>query len=139
MSDKQDPDLELWRLIEIAENGNRRATARLCSEAGKALQRGEPLHPWLQVWLAGALRRVATDGLKRAFAPRGRQPPEITAARRDMNDMALVYWVDRARAEGLATSRDGEPGPAFERVAAGTGKSAATLRDRYYKIRGPDS
>lgn len=135
MSDKQ--DLELLRLIEIAEQGGRRATARLCSEAGKALQRGEPLHPWLQVWLAGALQRVATDGLKRAFAPRSRQQPEITAARRDMNDMALVYWVERAIADGLATSRDGEPGPAFERVAAMTGKSPYTIKDRYKQIRGP--
>lgn len=125
----------LRRLIRLAEEGDRQATARLCSEAGLALQRGDKLHPWLQAYLAGALQRVPEAGLRRAFAPRGRQPPETTQARREMDDLALVYWVDRAIASGLATSRDGEPGPAFADCAAALHQSPATVRDRYYKVR----
>jgi hypothetical protein len=128
-------DNELLHRIHLAEHGDDRATGQLCAEAGRALRCGTPLHPLLQAYIAGALQRVPEGGLLRAFAPLGRQPPEITSARRDMNDMALVYWVDRAIAAGKATSIDGDPGPAFADLASHMGKSPATVRDRYYQVR----
>jgi hypothetical protein len=49
--------------------------------------------------------------------------------------MALIEAVEMARAKGLATSELGDPGPAFEEAAKELGKSPATVRDRYYKLK----
>lgn len=126
----------LAELIAQAEAGDKEATRELCGMAAHCLQTGVPMHPFLQGYIAGALARFGRGGtFNSAFAPMGRQPPEVTQARRTIGDMSLVYWVDRAIADGLSTSKDGDPGPAFERVAQSFGLAPSTVRDRYYAKR----
>ncbi len=93
--------------------------------------------PQLLSWLAGGLVRRAQGGTWiRAFAPKGRQDPETTLARKEMQDASIVHWVDRAiDIDKLATSKDGEPGPAFDAVAKSIGITPGAVRDRYYRAK----
>ena len=123
-------------LIQDAKAGNERATRILAGIAQGALHGCWPMPKEVGGYLAGVLCRVR-DGvpLKLAFSPLGRVPPEITRERRKFGDMALVLAVDKGLKRGLKTSKDGDPGPVFERVARSFGLSPSSVRDRYYKCR----
>lgn len=47
--------------------------------------------------------------------------------------VALCDAVEKARARGFATSKDGDPGPAFEEVSRAFNLVPSTIRDKYYK------
>ncbi|PZP51534.1 MAG: hypothetical protein DI596_14500 [Azospira oryzae] len=57
-------------------------------------------------------------------------------SRKHKKDFEIIDAVERARAKGLKTSRDGDPGEAFEEAAKELGiKSSFTARDNYYKLK----
>lgn len=130
--------MEDWAaLVQAAQAGDENAERELAREVAHRLKTGKKLDPMQHDWLTGGLSRRGHGGSwRQAFAPMGRVPPAITAARKQIADLSLVYWVDYAlKRLGLTTSKDGEPGPAFERVAKSMGLSAATVRDRYYRAK----
>ncbi|QVL46746.1 MAG: hypothetical protein KFB96_13325 [Thiocapsa sp.] len=118
-------DTALDELIEQAQKGDQAATGELCRIASRALYAGGPveMNPVLRRYLAASLSRVKDAGLARAFAPLGPQPAYIRKARKEMNDLSLVIWVDRIRSTmGLVTFKDGTPGPVFELVGKMLGR-----------------
>ncbi|MDM7322455.1 MAG: hypothetical protein P3W87_004045 [Gammaproteobacteria bacterium] len=46
----------------------------------------------------------------------------------------IIHDVQEALSQGLKTSKDGEPGPAFEYAASKLGKSPSAVRSAYYRI-----
>lgn len=128
---------DLHSLVDLAMQGDKDAIGRVCAIAGRALQAGEAMHPAVLAYVAGSLaRRGHGSSFHVAFSPLDRVSPETTKTRSRMQSMSLVYWVDHAIArQGLTTSRDGDPGPAFEHVAESFGLSPATVRNRYYEAK----
>lgn len=125
----------LASIIDRAQAGDKSAQRIACAMAGELMQAGKTMPEPLRAYIADSLARFGSGdcSFNLAFSPLGRVPKEITTARRTAEDHALVYWVDEARAAGLVTVKQGEPGPAFEQVARELGLSPSTVRDRYYK------
>ncbi|WP_200245993.1 hypothetical protein [Lamprobacter modestohalophilus] len=124
-------------MIDAALTGDKSAQRRAAQMAGDLMRANRAMPPALHSYIAGSLFRFGYEQCTygQAFGPLGRMPPDITADRKKANDASLMYWVDRAIEEGLATSRNGEPGPAFEKVAEYFDISPSTARDRYYKAK----
>lgn len=122
-------------LVERAKAGDELAQRMACAMAGEYMQAGKPLPVALSGYIAGALWRFGNEDrtLKLAFSPLGRLPTGMPGKRKQASDDAILYWVEHAIASGLTTSKDGEIGPAFEKVAESLGLSPSTIKERYFE------
>jgi len=137
MKDKDLSPDDLADLVGRAEHGDDDAIRQACRIAAKALKAHKHPDPFIARYISGSLSRIA-DGspLKASFSPAGRVAPKVIMERRELNDLAVLHWVDYAIERlGMATSNDGDPGPAFERVADQWGLSPFTVRNRYYSAK----
>ncbi|MBN2887208.1 MAG: hypothetical protein JXM75_10935 [Chromatiaceae bacterium] len=125
-------------IAERARRGEKKAQKKAFRMVAEAMRAGVVSPPHVAEYVMLALLHCGRGEapMRQAFAPLGRQSPERTRARKRFEDSVLFHWCEHAiKRMGLSTSRDGDPGPAFEHVARAYGLSAATVRDRYYRFK----
>jgi hypothetical protein len=126
--------LRLLRLAKLAEQGNAHAAAWLRDVAQRELANGLELPPELRAWLdcPPARRR---RGKPTATATAATAHVAIEHGRTVEMAAWAAWWNVRA---GMATSRDGAAGPAFQTVADwlssvhGVHVGASAVRTWYY-------
>ncbi|MGB9670667.1 MAG: hypothetical protein ACPLXR_05900 [Halothiobacillaceae bacterium] len=113
--------LKLTQLIGIDADIDR----QICKAFVDRIGNGHGFPQTLLWWMFLTLVKRASGQCKSWHEAVKSEPPS--------KQFEVIDAVERARAKGLKTSRNGEPGEAFEEAERELGLAPSTIRDFYYK------